>query len=358
MGDFELVRTTYGRPAKLAIKVKVDDSPDPNQQWSYEVEGDLMWYPENWVLNGANTLRVSSGDSDLLVSNVLTKAYASAAQSEILTGEQILTASQTLAMLHRPFKSARDLLSRMAKSRARRLGKTAQSAARATADTWLEYRYGWKPLLLDADTIIGSVTELGRPLRKRLVARAHDKIEYKTQLNLSGAPLGWLGIASGSATLTSSVTVDAGVFVDIYCPTTAEHLVKFFGLRPRDVLPTLWELTPYSFVCDWFMNVGDWLQAMLPVPGVTFGANWVTRKVKTEANIDVSNFTVNVAGKFRSSGGGGQSSYLKDAVTRKCDQTLASYPEWTAKSLSTLHSADAVALSAGQILNGLRKWKH
>jgi hypothetical protein len=44
---------------------------------------------------------------------------------------------------------------------------------KASAQTWLEYRYGWTPIILDAKAIAKEVHKLREPYEKsRLVARA------------------------------------------------------------------------------------------------------------------------------------------------------------------------------------------
>jgi hypothetical protein len=39
------------------------------------------------------------------------------------------------------------------------------------------------------------------------------------------------------------------------------------GLTTKGLLTTPWELVPYSFVADWFLNVGDFINALAPAPG-------------------------------------------------------------------------------------------
>jgi hypothetical protein len=44
----------------------------------------------------------------------------------------------------------------------------------------------------------------------------------------------------------------------------------------HNVIPTLWEFLPYSFVADWFVNAGDWLAAVVPKAKVKRLAEWTT----------------------------------------------------------------------------------
>jgi hypothetical protein len=54
-----------------------------------------------------------------------------------------------------------------------------------------------------------------------------------------------------------------------------------FSVKGLTSLP--WELVPYSFVADWFVNVGDYIRALTPVPGLKLLDDSLTieRVVKT-----------------------------------------------------------------------------
>jgi hypothetical protein len=54
-----------------------------------------------------------------------------------------------------------------------------------------------------------------------------------------------------------------------------------FGLLPERFLPTVWELIPYSFVADYFINVGDIISSYaFHRENIAFG--WTTYKAVTE----------------------------------------------------------------------------
>lgn len=57
-------------------------------------------------------------------------------------------------------------------------------------------------------------------------------------------------------------------------------------------MQTVWDLTPYSFILDWFINMGDIISAHAPVPGVKALASWVTTVDTTVYSSTVDNFSI------------------------------------------------------------------
>lgn len=324
---------------------------------TYSAFGDLCGYYENSSSILASLLSVSAADQDRAVGVALVNAYAKMNSASLMSGEILADLDQTVSMLRRPMKGAIDLVARMAKSKQRHLGKTAASAQRATANTWLEYRYGWKPLLMDADTIVGGATKMAASHKKRLVARASESQELNSTKSFSadGGGTTWLK-ASGSCTLRNSVQAHAGCLYEVVNRTTSEQLLAFFGLRPRDVPATLWEITPYSFVVDWFVNVGPWIQAITPVPGINVLGTWVTVKNMKTITATCSSFQLLADGAWRNASGSGESSTTTQTVKRACNLPMASTPVLTGKSLSTLRSVDGLALLANKVVDGLKKF--
>lgn len=62
------------------------------------------------------------------------------------------------------------------------------------------------------------------------------------------------------------------------------------GMTGKDLVTLPWELVPYSFVVDWFFNVGDVLGALVPAPHLQNLCSWcsVERVVKHVVTIPES----------------------------------------------------------------------
>lgn len=290
----------------------------------------------------------------------LIKAYAKMNSSPVLAGEILNDLDRSLGMLRRPFKSATGLLSRMVKYRSKRLGKTAASAAKATANTWLEYRYGWSPLIMDAENIIqGCYSLKKRAATRRLVVRASEVWESEKTANNPGSQWGSpLWIVSGDSRQKSVREAHAGVLYRVDPGTILGNSAQYMGLTTRDIPATLWEIVPYSFVVDWFVGVGSWIQAITPVPGIQVLGNWVTSKeIDSITKNPMLKHTYGLDNRVTNVNCGAYNQKIT-AITRITNKSLSPTPIVDRTNPGLLHTTDALALSAGRILDSLGRFRH
>lgn len=118
------------------------------------------------------------------------------------------------------------------------------------AKKWLEYRYGWRTLVYDIKDLTKALNNIDSR-RERYSERVGYTLtgssNVTSEVNLTSA-------RSGESITTEKswqVSVRGSVVADIKAPT--------FALNP---VTTAWELTPYSFVVDWFVDVGQFLESM------------------------------------------------------------------------------------------------
>lgn len=144
-----------------------------------------------------------------------------------------------------------------------------------TADLWLEYQYGWKPLLSELHDIHGVLVEgLGRPLvvKASSTVTVSDSFD-ESRLNPGNRNL----IANGSAERGHKCQLAA--FVDDQFLRKAQQI----GLvNPAEVG---WELVPYSFVVDWFIPIGQTLSALTATKGLKFA--WGSFQLRGSMNLFV-----------------------------------------------------------------------
>lgn len=187
----------------------------------------------------------------------LTKLYSELAGLESTFKGMVFAGElrETLGMIRRPAEALRRGVSTYLNDIPRRIPRNASNAykQRALAGTWLEYAYGWKPLVSDLDSAVDHFfkSRLPRPIFKMVRG------------------VGRSGIVENSGVTGTSV----GLSVTANIQRVDEYIVKYYGIyqskgngcdnrhrygwNPTEFVPTLWELIPYSFLIDYFTNVGD-----------------------------------------------------------------------------------------------------
>jgi hypothetical protein len=132
------------------------------------------------------------------------------------------------------------------------------------ANAWLEIQYGWKPLLSD---VYEAVQSIQRPRYFMNYARVTSQVDQTLQVTSNG-----LNSTTGAYQrrvttcrwhVSRSKTVEFRLSDDF-----GKHLNSLGLTNP---LSLAWELTPYSFVVDWFLPIGNWLDGL----DATFGAQFV-----------------------------------------------------------------------------------
>jgi hypothetical protein len=142
-------------------------------------------------------------------------------------------------------------LKKMNSKRGRHLGPAPRPGANA-ADTWLAYHFGWVPLLgdvKDAAESAAAITDRPRRLQFK-VSRSFDRGQLASNVS------GWThkGVHKCNASLFAYLTEDI---------STPRSLGL---LSPASVA---WELLPWSFVIDWFLPIGNYLEVLETLPFLT-----------------------------------------------------------------------------------------
>jgi hypothetical protein len=179
--------------------------------------------------------------------------------------------------------SVRDLRHGRIASAIRRFGGDPLTARKLRkkdiADQWLSLQYGWKPLLSDVyDVINGAhLREKTAPHTFRASASASHGLDVRNLdawLNDSWyhQPAGWYKTEA-----IQKFTIRA-------FPNIA--LAEPAALGFTNPLEVLWEVTPWSFVVDWFLPVGRYLDQLTADHGWIFYDGSVSglRKISAVAN--------------------------------------------------------------------------
>lgn len=142
-------------------------------------------------------------------------------------------------------------------------------------DLWLEYTYGWKPLVMDVHDSVALLNQ------KILVPGAKTSVRSTARFEESWVDRDYY---FGQQTQHGSVKYSFAIVYDV------ESELKVVAARTGLTNPALiaWELMPWSFVIDWFVPVGDYLQSLTAFDGFTFTSG--TESVVTNQSV-LRNYT-------------------------------------------------------------------
>lgn len=134
-------------------------------------------------------------------------------------------------------------------------------------DNYLEFHFGWEPLIKD----IGDSVELihdapfAGSFTKRVVASASESVSrppVPTVAKWSGSTVGWWPKAT--------------VRLSAYVRATDPNLARLNQMGFVNPAVIAWELVPFSFVVDWFTNVGQVLSAYTDQVGFAYENAYTT----------------------------------------------------------------------------------
>jgi hypothetical protein len=129
------------------------------------------------------------------------------------------------------------------------------------SETWLEYVYGAAPLISDVRSGAEALARYdnqwyGHSKRVNAVGVAEKVVNWSSSYRNWGFGRYYY---STDLHLTAK-TIYSGL-VGCGAGNTSGAAFDLFGVRWEEILPTLWELTPWSFLIDYFTNVGDIITA-------------------------------------------------------------------------------------------------
>lgn len=180
------------------------------------------------------------------------------------TGQFTGELRETINLLRRPLSGIRELTDR-AYERARRTGlgpfgfkANRKNLGKAAADTWLEWSFGAKPLFGD----IAAIAELlQRPMHvyKRVSGRAELFVSpvYHGEVEQAFSSVRSRTYARERMYYSAIARGEVG-----FSKTGANsRALKDFGLTFGDFVPTVYQLLPYTWLLDYFVNLGDIVEA-------------------------------------------------------------------------------------------------
>lgn len=196
--------------------------------------------------------------------------------------------------------------------------------ARNASAFWLEYHFGWSPLIGDiynACDVLQAGYGKPRPIRAR--GSASDYIGL------------WKNFGAYQDVRNTSMRCDVQTGARVLITNPNLHQAARLGLI--NPISVAWELIPFSFLVDWFIPVGKFLNSWSDFVGLSFKNPYSTVLMTATGSID-----------YQWSFGSGQYGISNDirAISAKRTQGLISpvvYPKQF-KGLSVTRAATAVSL--------------
>lgn len=128
-------------------------------------------------------------------------------------------------------------------ARKRNADKPELQRDQTVTSAWLELQYGWTPLFMDISNLADALAKRDKPRSQRLfVKKAIPKVVRTSAPKLK---------AEGYGIYRKSIIA----YVEEVFPSLADRM----GLY--DPVSVAWELTPFSFVADWVLPIGDYVRA-------------------------------------------------------------------------------------------------
>jgi hypothetical protein len=175
---------------------------------------------------------------------------------------------ETLRMLRNPakslFESAKnDYLNAVR----RRKHRNPKNWARGLSGAWLEWVFGVMPLVNDINDVLDSMDRFNSdPIVSRIITAVGRQRQSLTpsSLHVWIPDLHDLSFSGKTEQYLKQKVKLRGLYLrqrsEIKALTASQKLSQTFGLNVREFVPAAWELMPWSFLVDYFTNIGDILE--------------------------------------------------------------------------------------------------
>jgi hypothetical protein len=306
---------------------------------SYSTFGNNFRYSGDLRSTGILGLNnpIAGGDishlGDNATNHTIVKALLKAKDMKINIAQAIAESNQTLGLigdsvmrLYKGYRAARKGDFRTA---AKELGVTFGHRGRKVANNWLELQYGWLPLLSD---IQGAYDEITRPAR---VNGYRFKVTSSTKESSKSETFAEMRNTLDTCAISSDIK--KAIKVSLSYEVTSEALLLASQTGLTNLSTVVWELTPWSFVVDWFLPVGNVIEAMSATQGLQFIGGTVTSTVRSSHD---NEYIANDSGKS----GKGKGQYRQFSMNRSTYNASPTPTFYVKNPFSTAHALNAIAL--------------
>jgi len=254
---------------------------------------DLYGPQAYWrMANDARVLSANSlvSDSDIKSATTVasTAAYKKSNSHDADTLIDIAEMKQTLRMFRDPIQSSSSFLRKINAGKRGIKNLSSQDAIAYANGLWLQYRYGIRPLVSSVQGVIKALNKIRS--KKRHTYRGSYRLKSAQSTTGSYITAGSLVNFNYAFTYSDEVLIRTGLLVEDDITLSQE-----LGVDASGLLALPWELVPFSFVADWFANVGDYFNSIVPALTLSPLSTW-TSTVRRRSTIFTVTSTSAVAG--------------------------------------------------------------
>lgn len=267
--------------ARLAYTTPFGQDPPEGAPWFRDGIKFFGTAPANkWIGTfqsyGDNAPSTPTVDIEHLKQLAVTRAHANIDFSEVHILETLAEMTDTVRFLKDAFKNAIKIGRKIRDKEFLFLAKKLDEEH--LEEVYMEARYGLRPLIYDVRDICSALMH----------SKTFDRYTFRAEENADDVNTFSETDTSDSAvdldvdvTVSRSVKVRAGVLVSLDSLST----LKIWGLdKPFEAI---WEVVPFSFVFDWFFNIGQTIASLTPEIGAKQLASWVTIDDVIDSRVEV-----------------------------------------------------------------------
>jgi hypothetical protein len=252
-------------------------------------------YTDSWHTAGTqqNNIQGTLGTSGVSVSPVVcqmgvdtnaqnrarTEALLKLRDSKINVSQSLAEGKRTVNMV---IDSASNLWKLLLAVKRGNLGYvTSYLGPKSIANGYLQWQYGWRPLCQD---VKGAFDEAQKATRKGMFLTARRTVRDSPRLELN------------NSSFTGGGSFDCAYKCQLTARLTDPMLARANSIGLTNPLSLAWELVPFSFVVDWSLPVGNYLEALTATAGLTFVGGYESQRCTSTINATqvVPGFTGNM----------------------------------------------------------------
>lgn len=321
-GTYDTYESLYG---EAVTTVKNRNVPADKTLYFHRVRGDIARRLSTQLIDWSPTVSMSDAKNDALI-KFLKKVRQ--VQTSFSAPTFIGELGEALHMIRHPAQGLRNIAGSWLDKVKRIKNQRPKNWKKNLSGAWLEQAFGWQPLISD----INSAYETYRGL-----------VDSNKQVPVTGFGIREKYVSNRSSQYNSANVGPNSTFYRYNQRGTEKAFARYRGMVVRDVeatihsklqrfgfnaeefFPTAWELLPWSFLIDYFSNIGDVIQSEVACKGTVA---WVNVSTVTSQTIEIggSHSKTDTAGAFptyvSSWGDGVASKLVRRAVTRSVNVSL------------------------------------